>query len=105
MENSNKNKEKNKDQKKFWISSVVLLLLIIAVAILTYFMYSNNDKEDDESILPYTELIQDIINNTVEKVDTIDFPISSIFFNPSKDISILSYMEPEIAKLADSISA
>ena len=69
MENSNKNKEKNNEQKKFWISSIILLIIIIVLAIVSYFIYSSNEKEEDALVLPYTELVQDINNNTVEKVE------------------------------------
>ena len=42
MENSNKNKDKSNDSKKFWISSIILLVLIIALAIVTYVIYSSD---------------------------------------------------------------
>lgn len=67
MENSNKNKDKNNDSKKFWISSIMLLVIIIALAIVSYLIYSGKDEKENELILPYTELIQNINNNTVEK--------------------------------------
>ena len=67
MENSNKNKDKNNDSKKFWISSIILLVIIIAIV--SYLIYSNNGEEENELVLPYTELIQNINNNTVEKIE------------------------------------
>ena len=69
MENSNKNKDKNNDSKKFWISSIILLVIIIALAIVSYLIYSNNGEKENELVLPYTELIQNINNNTVEKIE------------------------------------
>lgn len=69
MENSNKNKDKNNDSKKFCISSIILLVIIIALAIVSYLIYSNNGEEENELVLPYTELIQNINNNTVEKIE------------------------------------
>ena len=55
MENSNKNKDKNNDSKKFWISSIILLVLIIALAIVAYLIYSSNGEKANELVLPYTE--------------------------------------------------
>ena len=69
MENSNKNKEKDNEQKNFWISSIILLIIIIVLSIVSYFIFSNNEDKQDALVLPYTELIQDINNNTVEKVE------------------------------------
>ena len=60
MENSNKNKDKNNDSKKFWISSIILLVIIIALSIAAYLIYSSNGEEKDKLVLPYTELIQNI---------------------------------------------
>ena len=69
MENSNKNKDNNNDSKKFWISSIILLVIIIALSIAAYLIYSSNGEEKDKLVLPYTELIQNINNNTVEKIE------------------------------------
>lgn len=68
MENSKNNKEKNNESKKFWISSIVLLIIISILSAIAYFLYNNNE-EKDKLILPYTELIQKINDNTVEKIE------------------------------------
>ena len=69
MENSKNNKEKNNESKKFWISSIVLLIIISVLSAIAYFVYNNNNEEKDKLILPYTELIQKINDNTVEKIE------------------------------------
>ena len=69
MENSKNNKEKNNESKKFWISSIVLLIIISVLSAIAYLVYNNNNEEKDKLILPYTELIQKINDNTVEKIE------------------------------------
>ena len=69
MENSNNNKEKNNGSKKFWISSIILLVIISILALISYVLYNNLNKEKENLILPYTELIQKINDNTVEKIE------------------------------------
>lgn len=69
MENSKNNKEKNNESKKIWISSIVLLIIISILAVIAYGVYNNLNKEKEKLILPYTELIQKINDNTVEKIE------------------------------------
>lgn len=69
MENSKNNKEKNNESKKFWISSIILLVIISILALISYVLYNNLNKEKENLILPYTELIQKINDNTVEKIE------------------------------------
>ncbi len=69
QENKNENKKNSKEQKKVLISSIILIILIIGVSIASYFLFNNDKKEKDELILPYTELIKNINNDSVEKIE------------------------------------
>ena len=69
-ENKNDNKKKQKEQKKFWVSSIILIILIVILSVVTFLVYNNKDSEEENDlILPYTELIKDINNDTVEKIE------------------------------------
>ena len=68
-ENKNDNKKKQKEQKKFWISSIILIILIVLLSVVTIFVYNKKGDEQNDLILPYTELISDINNDTVEKIE------------------------------------
>ena len=69
-ENKNYNKKKQKEQKKFWVSSIILIILIVILSVVTFLVYNNKDSEEENDlILPYTELIKDINNDTVEKIE------------------------------------
>ena len=68
-ENKNDNKKKQKEQKKFWVSSIILIILIVILSVVTILVYNNKGDEENDLILPYTELINDINNDTVEKIE------------------------------------
>ena len=68
-ENKNDNKKKQKEQKKFWISSIILIILIVLLSVVTIFVYNKKGDEQNDPILPYTELISDINKDTVEKIE------------------------------------
>ena len=68
-ENKNDNKKKQKEQKKFWISSIILIILIVLLSVVTIFVYNKKGDEQNDLILPYTELISDINKDTVEKIE------------------------------------
>ena len=68
-ENKNDNKKKQKEQKKFWVSSIILIILIVLLSVVTIFVYNKKGDEQNDLILPYTELISDINNDTVEKIE------------------------------------
>ena len=68
-ENKNDNKKKQKEQKKFWVSSIILIILIVLLSVVTIFVYNKKGDEQNDLILPYTELISDINKDTVEKIE------------------------------------
>ena len=70
MEDKQKHNEKNKDKnnKKQYILIAVLVVLIIVLAIMTYFIAVNNNKIDEKE-LAYTELIKEMNEGNVEKVE------------------------------------
>ena len=71
--NKDKKNEKDKKKKKSEIIILILLLVIlIGVLVVTiYFQYKsiNNKNEEDDKTLTYTELIREIQNKNVEKID------------------------------------
>ena len=69
MEEKQKNKDKNK-QKQYIILAVLLILLIVIGGII-YFTNNNNsdDGELDENEMAYTELITQINNGNVERIE------------------------------------
>ena len=66
MEEKQKNNEQKK--KKQYILFGILFVLVVVLAFLVYFMVTNEDKED-ENELAYTELIQEINDGNVEKIE------------------------------------
>ena len=60
--------EKQKNNKKQYILLAVLVVLIILLAIMTYFIFSNKDKENEKE-LAYTELIKEINDGNIEKIE------------------------------------
>lgn len=63
-----KKEKKNENKKIIGWSIVTGLILIVLIAGIVYF-YSENKKKEEELILPYTELIQAISDNKVEKIE------------------------------------
>lgn len=67
--NEEKEKKQSAKNKKYWYLMIGLIALIIALSIAIYFLYTNNKTKEDESILAYTELIKDINDDMVEKIE------------------------------------
>ena len=66
MEEKQKNNEQNK--KKQYLLAGILIVLVIAIAVAVYFITSDGDKEDEKE-LAYTELIQELNDGNVEKIE------------------------------------
>lgn len=62
------NKNGKKQDKKMWIILSILIVIAIAMAITLFFVLNNKDKKD-ENTLAYTDLIKEISNGNVEKVE------------------------------------
>ena len=62
------NKQNAKNKKYIYLMSG-LIILIIALSIAIYFLYTNNKVKEEENTLSYTELIKDISDDMVEKVE------------------------------------
>ncbi len=61
-------KKNSKDNKKILISSIALLALVVIMAgVAIYYMSKNQNKDEKE--LAYTELIQELANGNVEKIE------------------------------------
>ena len=64
----NNNKDDNKKDKKFLIGLISLLVILVIVIVATTFILKNNkDKQDTE--LAYTDLIKEISEGKIEKVE------------------------------------
>ena len=66
MEEKQKNNKQN--NKKQYILLAVLVLLMIVLAIMIYFISTNNEEKDEKEI-SYTELIDEINEGNVEKIE------------------------------------
>ena len=67
MNDNNKNNNKNNKKKELLY---LLLVLVIIILMMAYIIYSvNNKKEEDETTLSYTELIKQISDGNVKKVE------------------------------------
>ena len=66
MEEKQRNNEKN--NKKQIVLIAVLVVLMIALAVMIYFVTSNSDEADEKEI-SYTELINEINEGNVEKIE------------------------------------
>ncbi len=66
MEEKQKNNEQNK--KKQYLLAGILIVLVIAIAFAVYFITADGDKEDEKE-LAYTELIQELNDGNVEKIE------------------------------------
>ncbi len=67
MENNKPKKQKN--NKKKIVILTIILLLILGALIFEIIYLNRNNKDNDEKELTYTELIQEISNRNVEKVE------------------------------------
>ena len=66
MEEKQKNNEQNK--KKQYLLAGILMVLVIVIAVAVYFITADGDKEDEKE-LAYTELIQELNDGNVEKIE------------------------------------
>ena len=65
-----KNKSNNSNKEKLKTLGLILLIVILAAAIvLCVVIINKNNSENKEKELPYTELIQEITNKNVEKLE------------------------------------
>ena len=69
MSTNKKEEKKQKEKKKLLYLSIFTGVLIIALIIGGYYLYQQNKEEQEKTTLPYTELIKDINDETVEKVE------------------------------------
>ena len=67
----NKSKNSNESKKeKFKIAGLIVLIILLIAAIIGCIVYINkNNQENEEKKLPYTELIKEITNKNVEKIE------------------------------------
>ena len=64
-----KDEKNNKDNKYGWIIATVIILLI-AAGIITYMVISNKNKDEENTdITAYTELIKDVNEGKIEKIE------------------------------------
>ena len=65
-----KNKSNNSKKEKLKTILSILLILVLVLAIIACFIFINkNNANKDEKELPYTELIKEISNKNVEKIE------------------------------------
>ena len=69
MSINKKEEKKQNEKKKLLYLSILTIILVIVLVIGGYFLYQYNQEEQEKTILPYTELIKDINDETVEKVE------------------------------------
>ena len=66
-------KDNKKDKSKVLklILTIVAVLVLIAItAVVVYFIYNNQkEKNSEENILPYTDLVKEVNNGNVEKIE------------------------------------
>ena len=63
-------KDKSKKILKILLNVVLTLVILLLVAITVYFVYKNNEeKNSEENTLTYTELVKEIKNGNVEKIE------------------------------------
>ena len=65
----NKSKDSKKEKLKLLISSISLIVILISAIIGTVIYINTNKNKEEEKELPYTELIKEITNKNVEKIE------------------------------------
>ena len=60
------NKKNQDNQKKYFIIGIIVLVVLVAISIILGVFLSKNEKKDD---IPYTELINQIDDGNVEKIE------------------------------------
>ena len=74
------NKDDNKKDKKILIGlTSLLVILVIAIVATTFILKNNKDKKDTE--LAYTDLIKEISEGKIEKVETFYLPVENSIRN------------------------
>ncbi len=68
IDNSKEKKEKNKSKKKNLLYTCIIFLIIIAIIISGFFIAKNNKKEEEKTVA-YTQLIKDIENGKIKKIE------------------------------------
>ena len=68
LENSKDKKEKNNNKKKNLWYTFITILIIIAIAVCSFFIVKNN-KKDEEKTVAYTQLIKDIEDGKLKKIE------------------------------------
>ena len=70
MANKNKPNNNKKNNKKKIIYSIITIVLIAVLCATYYFMFfKKNDENEDEDKVAYTQLIKDINDNKIEKIE------------------------------------
>lgn len=63
-------KDKSKKMLKILLNVILILVILLLVAITVYFVYKNNEgKNSEENTLTYTELVKEIKNGNIEKIE------------------------------------
>ena len=68
MEEKQKNKDKNK-QKQYIILAVLIIIMIALAGVMFFMSQNSNEDELDENEMAYTDLITQINEGNVEKIE------------------------------------
>ncbi len=63
------NKDKNQKNKKNKLIAIAMLLLVVILGLLVLLVNNKKSNEEDDKTLAYTELINEITNENVEKIE------------------------------------
>jgi len=69
---ANKDKKKNNEKNKKSLNALyysILIVVIIALIALLVYMYFNNQNKNEDKEVPYTQLIKDIEEEKIEKIE------------------------------------
>lgn len=64
-----KENEKNQNRNKILLTSILAVILLIVLIVVSVLVYRQNKERAEEYILPYTELIKNISDDKVEKIE------------------------------------
>jgi len=67
--NNDKNKSKDKNKMLKTILGIICVILLILILVLTYFIVFNNKEEADNKKIAYTDLIKQISDGEIEKIE------------------------------------
>ena len=65
----NKENRKQKEKKKLVYATIGAIILLIALIAVTFYAIQTGKQKEEEMSLPYTELIKNISDDTVEKIE------------------------------------